>query len=151
MSDCSVCWDTGSALQAGRCVEISLLYSTEALHPVMIQEVDPWGEINAMSLMKSSKSFHTFTQSFQSPSGCSMWQPTENSLCKINSFQHVSNAKLPSAPASGKCGHQRPYAQIHRFVWWAHTFIWWHILYTICNAASASLHVTQWKWIYIGY
>lgn len=94
------------------------------------------------------KSFHVFTQSFQSPSGCSMWQPTENSLCKINSFQHVSHAKLPSTPASGKCGHQLPYEQIHRFVWWAHTFICWHILYTICKAASASLDVTEQKWVY---
>ena len=62
---------------------------------IMIQKVDPWRGINAMSLMKSSKSFHTFAQSFQPPSGGSMWQPTENSLCKINSFQHVAHAKQP--------------------------------------------------------
>lgn len=72
--------------------------------------------------------------SFQSPSGCSMWQHTENSLCKINSFQHVSHAKFPSARASGKCGHQLPYEQIHCCVWRVYTFIWWHILLTICNA-----------------
>lgn len=102
-------------------------------------DVYPW---RGKCLMKSSKSFHIITFHL-SPSECSMWQHTENSLCKINSFQHVSHAKFPSAPASGKCGHQQLYEQIHGLVWWVHTFICRHIMYTICNAASASLDVKQ--------
>lgn len=127
--------------QSGRCVEISILCSTEALHPVVIQEVDPWRERQREKEVQNP--FTYSPPSFQSPSGCSMWQHTENSLCKINSFQHVSHAKFPSARASGKCGHQLPYEQIHCCVWRVYTFICWHILLTICNAASASLDVRE--------
>lgn len=82
----------------------------EASHPVTIQEADPRRGINAANLWEKVQNPFTYSLNLSSPpSGCTMWQPTENSLCKINSFQRVSHAKLPSTPASGECGHQPPH------------------------------------------
>lgn len=89
-------------------------YFTEALHPAIIQEVDPSREIYSMNKVKNP---FTYSLNLSSPPvGAQCGNPLRTHYVKSIPFNAYPMPSNQSAAASGKCGHQLPCKEIHGFV-----------------------------------